>query len=78
MMVNPFWFGVLMTLVAIMLLLMIAAFVGAKRSEREEQVSEEEFAEALEQMTGKKFKVIMKDGYLVGKPLEDDDESKDQ
>lgn len=77
MMVNPFWFGVLMTLFAIILLLMIAAFIGAKRSDHNDQTEENEFLETLEQMTGRKFKVTVKNGYLVGEPLEDEDESED-
>ena len=76
--VNAFWFGFLIAVVLVLVLLISVAFISARRSEREEEeMSEQEFGEMLEAMTGKKFKVIRKNGYLCGEAIEgpDDDET---
>lgn len=76
--VNAFWFGFLIAVVLVLVLLISVAFISARRSEREEEeISEQEYKEILEGMTGKKFKVVQRNGYLVGEPIEDpdDDES---
>lgn len=77
--VNAFWFGFLIAVVAILVLLISVAFISARRSEREEEeISDQEYKEILEGMTGKKFKVVRKNGYLVGEPIEDPDDDEDQ
>ena len=37
-------------------------------------MDEQQYKEILEDMTGKKFKVVRKHGYLVGEPIEDHDD----
>lgn len=77
--VNAFWFGFLIAVVVILVLLISVAFISARRSEREEEeISDQEYKEILEGMTGKKFKVVRKNGYLVGEPIEDPDDDEDQ
>ena len=77
--VNAFWFGFLIAVVVILVLLLAVAFVSARRSEREDdEISEQEYKDILEDMTGKKFKVVRKHGYLVGEPIEDPDDDEDQ
>ena len=77
--VNAFWFGFLIAVVLALVLLILVAFISARRSEREEEeISEQEYKEILEGMTGKKFKVVQRNGYLVGEPIEDPDDDEDQ
>ena len=77
--VNAFWFGFLIAVVRVLVLLISVAFISARRSEREEEeISDQEYKEILEGMTGKKFKVVRKNGYLVGEPIEDHDDDEDQ
>lgn len=77
--VNAFWFGFLIAVVLVLVLLISVAFISARRSEREEEeISDQEYKEILEGMTGKKFKVVRKNGYLVGEPVEDHDDDEDQ
>ena len=81
MMVNPFWFGVLMTLFAMMVIAMILAFISSKTNNDEYEdyePTDEEVRQALEEITGKRFRVVRKNGYLVGEEIGDrDDESED-
>ena len=76
--VNAFWFGFLIAVVLVLVLLISVAFISARRSEQEEEISDQEYKEILEGMTGKKFKVVRKNGYLVGEPIEDPDDDEDQ
>lgn len=77
--VNAFWFGFLIAIVLVMVLLITVAFVAARRSDQEEEaMDEQQYKEILEDMTGKKFKVVRKHGYLVGEPVEDPDDDEDQ
>lgn len=76
MLVNPFWFGVLMTIVVeIMVSVLLVIIREAKGDKRE--VTEEELRNVLEDITGKKFRVIEKDGYLIGEPVEDREDDDD-
>ena len=77
MLVNPFWFGFLIAMVAILILVLVLAFVKARQDEREweeYQPTEEEFRKAIEELTGKKFRIVEKNGFLVGEPLEDEED----
>lgn len=79
--VNPFWFGFLLAIVVMIVLTMILAYINGKRKEEEEyQPTEEEVREALEEITGKKFRIVNKNGYLVGEIIEEEGENgeKDQ
>ena len=79
--VNPFWFGFLLAMVAMLVLVIVLAFVKAKQDEREweeYQPTEEELEEALTEITGKKFRIVQRNGHLVGEPIEEEkDESED-
>ena len=74
--VNGFWLGVLVTLIVEIFLIIIAGVIRAIRGDdyEEYQPSEEGFREVLEEMTGKKFKVVEKNGYLVGEIIEEEEE----
>ena len=80
--VNPFWFGVLMTIVGLVVFSIIMAIVKDHLENREdeeiEEVSEEEFKRIVEETFGKKYKIMNRDGYMVAMPLDEgeDDESK--
>ena len=77
--VNAFWFGFLIAVVLVLVLLITVSFVAARRSEQEEEaMDEQQYKEILEDMTGKKFKVVREHGYLVGEPIEDPDDDEDQ
>ena len=77
--VNAFWFGFLIAIVLVMVLLITVAFVAARRSDQEEEaMDEQQYKEILEDMTGKKFKVVRKHGYLVGEPVAEHDDDEDQ
>lgn len=79
MLVNPFWFGFLIAIVTLLILTLILAYIKGRQEDQEEyQPTEEEVREALEQITGKKFKVVKKNGYLVGEEIEDKEGSDDK
>ena len=75
--VNAFWFGFLIAMVVMLILTLILAYIKGRQEENEEeyQPTEEEVREALEEITGKKFKVVEKNGYLVGEMIEEEEES---
>ncbi len=77
--VNPFWLGILLTLVLEVIVAIIFSIVSGHRQEEEEmEVSTDEYKKILEDMTGQKFNVKVVNGYLVGEPVEDkDDEAED-
>lgn len=72
--VNPFWFGVLMTIVSAIIVMIILAIVRSHQEEWEDyEPSEEEFKQALSEMSGgKSFKIYYHDGYMVGEAIEDE------
>lgn len=76
MMVNPFWFGVLMTIVVEIMLSVILVIIREAKGDKRE-VTEEDLRQVLEDITGKKFRVIEKDGYLIGEPVEDREDDDD-
>lgn len=78
MLVNPFWFGVLMTIVVEIMVSVLLVIIREANGDKRE-VTEEELRQVLEDITGKKFRVVEKDGYLIGEPVEDregDDDGK--
>lgn len=77
--VNPFWFGVITTLAAELILSVIASAIRSACEDEEDDMSEEEFRKILTETTGKQFKVTLHDGYMVGEPIEDkDDDDSDE
>lgn len=78
MVVNPFWFGVLITIFALFVFMFILAYVHSKKSEswEEYEPTEEEFRKAIKEISGKNVRVVKKDGFLIGEIIEDsEDES---
>lgn len=76
MVVNPFWFGVLMTIVVEIMASVILVIIREAKGDKRE-VTEEDLRQLLEDITGKKFRVIEKDGYLIGEPVEDREDDDD-
>ena len=76
--VNAFWFGFLIAMVVMLVLTLILAYIKGRQDDRDDsQPDEEEFAQILKEMTGKKFRVVEKNGYLVGEPIPDEEEESD-
>ena len=75
--VNAFWFGFLIAIVTLLILTLILAYIKGRQEENEEeyQPTKEEVREALEEITGKKIRVVEKNGYLVGEEIEEEEES---
>ena len=77
MLVNPFWFGFLIAMVVVLVFVIALAFIKARQDEREwqeYQPTEEELQRALSEITGKKFKIVQKNGYMVGEMVEDEED----
>ena len=75
--VNAFWFGFLIAIVVLLVLTLILAYIKGRQEDEEEEYhpTEEEVREALEQITGKKFKIVEKNGYFVSEMIEEEEES---
>lgn len=69
--VNAFWFGFLIAVVSIIVLVMVAAFFGPQRSERE-VLTEEKLQELLHEATGDKYLIVSTKGFLFAQRTEDD------
>ena len=77
MLVNPFWFGFLIAMVVVLVFVIALAFIKARQDEREwqeYQPTKEELQAALSEITGKKFKIVQKNGYMVGEMVEDEED----
>ena len=77
MLVNPFWFGFLIAMVVVLVLVILLAFIKARQDEREweeYEPTEEEFEKALSEVTGKKFRIVQKNGYLIGEAIEEEEQ----
>ena len=72
--VNAFWFWFLIAMVVILVLVILLAFIRARQEEEEIDATPEEFKQILEEMTGKKFRIVERNGYLVGEPIEEDED----
>ena len=71
--VNPFWFGVLMTIVAGLMFFLVLAIIQSARSD-DDDLTEDEYREILEEMTGEKIKVVTKNGVMIGMSADKDEE----
>lgn len=69
--VNAFWFGFLIAIISVIVLLMVIAFISARRQEEEEEITEEDIRQMLEDMTGKKFRIVEHDGHLFAEMMGD-------
>lgn len=80
--VNPFWFGVLMTFDALIMITIVIAIVrtirGDDDEEEEIELSPEEYKKLLEEMTGRKFKVSVKGGFMIGEPEDEENDGKNK
>ena len=74
MVVNPFWMGVLMTIVAELMVLIVFAWVNSHRVSRREKAEEDAFFETLGSLEGKKVRIVRKNGYLIGEAIDDEDD----
>ena len=74
--VNAFVFGIVATLAALFILMTAQALINSAlhQDDGEEKLTEEEYRSILEEMTGKKFRIVNKNGVMVGEPIEDDDD----
>ena len=68
--VNPFWMGVLLTIAAELIVMIIVAWINSHK----QAAKEEAFMDALESMEGKTVRIVRKNGYLVGEAIEDEDD----
>lgn len=76
--VNSFWFGVLMAVVGLVVIMIILAIITVHRDDRiRDEEEEEDFQRFLDEVENRKFKLVHKDGYWVGEPVEDDDDEDD-
>lgn len=75
--VNPFWFGVLMTIVAELVVMIVIAWVNSHRNAKLEEEEEDAFFQAIASMEGKKVRIVRKNGYLVGEAIEDKDDAEE-
>ena len=75
--VDPFWFGVLMTIVVEISLIIILGILRVIRGddEDEEEMSDEEISEMLTEMTDNKYKFHVKDGILTAAKREGEDDA---
>ena len=81
MVVNPFWFGVLMTIVFGVVVLIIVALIASHKASAEEEaisdmaMSEEEFREMIEKAVKEATdNAIKNQTYMIGKEVEDRDD----
>ena len=74
MVVNPFWMGVLMTIVAELMVLIVFAWVNSRRVSRREETEANAFLETLGSLEGKKVRIVRKNGYLIGEAIDDEDD----
>ena len=74
MVVNPFWMGVLMTIVAELMVLIVFAWVNSRRVSRREEMEANAFLETLGSLEGKKVRIVRKNGYLIGEAIDDEDD----
>ena len=76
--VNPIAFGVLLTLVVEIMLIIIVGILRAIRGddyEDEEEMSDEEISEMLTEMTDNKYKFHVKNGILTAAKREGEDDA---
>ena len=85
MVVNPFWFGVLLTVIGLIVVLFIIAFIGVKRSEAESEedmlMDEGEFKKMLAEAVRDSLNEALRDGIrqsiVYGESVEDHDDKAD-
>ena len=70
--VNSFIFGIVATLAAMFIIVVLQALFTAifRPDDDGEPMTEEEYKEFLEDMTGKKFRIIHRNGIMIGEPID--------
>ena len=76
--VNPFWFGVLMSIVAMVVLVLIIGFVGGKIADKEdmefEDLDEAEMNDMLNDMDGKIVRLKREGEFLAFEEIDDEEQ----
>lgn len=73
--VNAFWFGVLLTVVGLIVLLFIIAFITMKRNEAEEGAEDMLMDEdAFKKMLSEAVRDALRENVIFGEPVEDRDD----
>jgi len=75
--VNPFWFGVLMTVVGLIVLFIIIAFIGMKRNEAEETEDVWLDEDGFKKMLSEAVRDALRENIVFGEAMEDKDEKAD-
>lgn len=73
--VNPFWFGVLMTIVAGVMIMIVLAIIQAVRDDGDDEdfdLTPDQYKQMLKELTGKDFVVEVKHGCMVAHPVEEE------
>ena len=55
---------------------MISTAIRGRREEEDEADEKEDYRKALEELTGKKFRIVERNGFLVGEPVEEENDEK--
>lgn len=72
--INPFWFGVLLTVIGLIVLLFIIAFINVKRSENEEGDDVLMDEDAFKKMLSEAVRDALRENIVFGDPVEDRDD----
>ena len=72
--VNPFWFGVLMTVVGLVVVFIIAAFINAKRADAEEGEDVWMDEAASKKMLGEAVRDALRQNIVFGEEIADRDD----
>ena len=76
MVVNPFWFGVLMTIVGLVVIVIIIAFVHVKRQEAEEEAADDVLMDedAFKKMLSEAVRDALRENIVFGEEIADKDD----
>ena len=72
--INPFWFGVLLTVIGLIVLLFIIAFVNVKRSENEEGEDVLMDEDAFKKMLSEAVREALRENIVFGEEIADKDD----
>ena len=76
MVVNPFWFGVLLTIVGLIVAVLIIAFVNVKRHETEDEVADDVLMDedAFKKMLSEAVRDALRENIVFGEEIADKDD----
>ena len=72
--INAFWFGVLLTVIGLIVLLFIIAFVNVKRSENEEGEDVLMDEDAFKKMLSEAVREALRENIVFGEEIADKDD----